>query len=327
MGKLNKNSPIEGTSNMIQPLQISNVFPDTDEQTVERMTQILSILSKNDALSLFILAKDGIKSELDTPRKIHLTKKQYYSRLKQLVDLGLISKDQNEYVLTVLGSIIFQKYISNLIKDIENSKQIEIVETLKSNPRFSNQDISNFLSKVGYQEPVEGISKFANSNAQMISKFDEMVSKVLQIIEFAQDEILLATRFSSELIINSILKKSNAGIKVRVLADTNLVEEYFEAEDKVGYKDSNSKEREKVVSDPYYPSKIKRNYVQIPYCILVVDGKSVGIEMIDVNTPAKFNGAIFVEDVNLSNNMKEMFEDLWVKSSPNLPQTKKVRQS
>lgn len=325
MGKLTKNSPLEVTKDDNFHSQLSTIFHDTNEQTLERMTQILSILSKNDALSLFALAKDGIKSELDTPRKLHLTKKQYYSRLKQLVDLGLVNKNQNEYVLTVLGSMIFQKYISNLIKDVENSKQIEIVETLKSNPRFSNQDISNFLSKVGYQKPVEELSNFASeSNTQMITKFDEMVSKVLQVIEFAQDEILMATRFSSELIINSILKKSNAGVKVRVLADTNLVEEYFEAEDKIGYKDSNSKEREQVVSDPYYPSKIQRNYIQIPYCVLIVDGKKVGMEMIDLNNPTKFSGAIFVEDVNLSSKMKELFENLWVKSSPKMPQAKKV---
>jgi predicted transcriptional regulator len=324
---LNKNSPLEVTENDSFHPQFLKTFPETNEQTIERMTQILSILSKNDALSLFVLAKNGIKSELDTPRKLSLTKKQYYSRLKQLVDLGLINKEQNEYVFTVLGSMIFQKYISNLIKDIENSKQIEIVETLKSNPRFSNQDISNFLSKVGYKEPVEEILDFASeSNGQMITKFDEMVSKVLQVIEFAQYEILMATRFSSELIINSILKKSNAGIKVRVLADTNLVEEYFEAENKIGYKDSNTKEREKVVSDPYYPSKIQRNYIQIPYCILIVDDKKVGIEMVDVNNPTKFNGAIFVEDVNLSSKMKESFENLWVNSSPNMPQAKKVSQ-
>lgn len=325
---MNKNSPLEVTGKNFNLLQLGHILPETDEETIDRMIQILSILSKNDALSLFILAKEGIKSELDTPSKIGLTKKQYYSRLKQLVDLGLVNKNQNEYVLTVLGSMIFQKYISNLLKDIENSKQIEIVETLKNNPRFSNQDISNFLSKVGYQEPIDDISSLSSkSHAYMVTRFDEMVSKVLQITEFAQTEILLATRFSSELIINSILKKSNSGVKVKVLADINLVEEYFEAENKIGYKDANNKEREKVVSDPYYPSKIERNYVQIPFCILVVDGKNVGIEMIDVNNSSKFNGAIFVDDVNLSSKMKDLFENLWEKSIPNIPQTKTISKS
>ncbi|MFQ5439874.1 MAG: hypothetical protein ACE5DL_00265 [Nitrosopumilaceae archaeon] len=325
---MNKNSPLEVTGKNFNLLQLGHILPETDEETIDRMIQILSILSKNDALSLFILAKEGIKSELDTPSKIGLTKKQYYSRLKQLVDLGLVNKNQNEYVLTVLGSMIFQKYISNLLKDIENSKQIEIVETLKNNPRFSNQDISNFLSKVGYQEPIDDISSLSSkSHAYMVTRFDEMVSKVLQITEFAQTEILLATRFSSELIINSILKKSNSGVKVKVLADINLVEEYFEAENKIGYKDANNKEREKVVSDPYYPSKIERNYVQIPFCILVVDGKNVGVEMIDVNNSSKFNGAIFVDDVNLSSKMKDLFENLWEKSIPNIPQTKTISKS
>lgn len=325
---MNKNSLLKTTRKNISLSQLEHMLPETNEETLNRMMQILSVISKNDALSLLILAKEGIKSELDTPSKIGMTKKQYYSRLKQLVDLGLVVKNQNEYVLTVLGSMIFQKYISNLLKDIEDSKYIEIVEILKNNPRFSNHDISNFLSKVGYPGSIDEISNLSlKSHSSMIMRFDEMVSKVLQMTEFAQKEILLATRFSSELIINSILKKFSSGVKVKVLADINLVEEYFEAENKIGYKDSNNQEREKVVSDPYYPSKIERNYVQVPFCILVVDGKNVGIEMVDVNNPEKFNGALFVDDVYLSDKMKKLFENLWVKSSPNIPQTKTISKS
>ena len=321
-------SPLEETGKNFNLSHLADMLPETSVQTLDRMTQILSILSKNDALSIFILAKEGMKSELDTPTKIGLTKKQYYSRLKQLVDLGLVNKTQSEYVLTSFGSIIYQNYISNLLKDIENSKQIEIIETLRNNPRFDSQDISDFLSKVGYQETFDNSSNFpSKSQTVMITRFDEMVSKVLQMVEFAETEILLATRFSSELIINSILKKSNLGIKVKVLADVNLVEEYFEAENKIEYQDVNNKEREKVVSDPYYPSKIERNYVEVPFCILVVDGKHVGIEMVDVNDIKKFNAVIFVDDVNLSNNMKGLFDTLWIKSNPKLPQTKSINRS
>lgn len=296
----------------------SDLTSNDSSKLLAQLTEVLSVLSKNDALTIFLMANEGIKSELDTPAKIGLTKKQYYTRLKQLVDLGLVIKQNESYMQTAFGKIVYQKHIIGLTNQIKNSKYLQMVDVLKADSKFNDSDIMEFMAKVqpqissDLQEPSPRVSTIASS-------YEDMVRKILEMTEFAQHEILLVTRFQNELIINSILKKANAGINVKVLADTNLVEDYFGKEMPVK-SDKNKKERESVVSNPYYPSKIDRRYVQVPFCIMIVDNKHVGLEIVDLSESKKFKMAIFREDVNIASSMTLLFDNLWQKSSISHPQ-------
>ncbi|MDE1878079.1 MAG: hypothetical protein KGI07_06060 [Thaumarchaeota archaeon] len=282
-----------------------------------QLTEVLSVLSKNDALTIFLMANEGIKSEIDTPIKIGLTKKQYYTRLKQLVDLGLVIKQNESYIQTAFGKVVYQKHIVGLTNQIKNSKYLQMVDVLKADSKFNDSDIMEFISKVQPQISSD-LQESSKKDSTITSSYEDMVRKILEMAEFAQNEILLATRFQNELIVNSILKKANSGINVKVLADTNLVENYFEKE-MVVKSDKNKKERENVISNPYYPSKIDRRYVQVPFCIMIVDNKHVGLEIVDLSESKKFKMAIFREDTNISSFMTLLFNNLWQKSSVNLP--------
>lgn len=296
----------------------SSLTSNDSSKLLAQLTEVLSVLSKNDALTIFLMANEGIKSELDTPTKIGLTKKQYYTRLKQLVDLGLVTKQNESYMQTAFGKIVYQKHIIGLTNQIKNSKYLQMVDVLKADSKFNDSDIMEFMAKVqpqissDLQEPSSKISTIALS-------YEDMVRKILEMTEFAQQEILLVTRFQNELIINSILKKASAGVNVKILADTNLVEDYFGKEMSVK-SDKNKKERENVVSNPYYPSKIDRRYVQVPFCIMIADNKHVGLEIVDLSESKKFKMAIFREDVSISSSMTLLFNNLWQKSSINPPQ-------
>lgn len=282
-----------------------------------QLTEVLSVLSKNDALTIFRMANEGIKSEIDTPTKIGLTKKQYYTRLKQLVDLGLITKHGESYRQTAFGKVVYQKHIIGLTNNIKNSKYLQMVDVLKADPKFNDKDIMEFMSKVEPQ-----ISSDLQDSIQksfiVASSYEDMVRKILEMVEFAHSEILLVTRFQNELIINSILKKASAGVNVKALADRGMVEEYFAKEPGIK-SDKNKNEREKVVSNPFYPSKIVRKYAQVPFCIIVVDNKYVGFEIVDVTEPQKFKMAIFVEDQAMSSAMTTLFANLWQTAVTNPP--------
>jgi len=288
-----------------------------NSKLLAQLTEVLSVLSKNDALTIFLMADGGIKSELDTPTKIGLTKKQYYTRLKQLVDLGLVIKHNESYMQTAFGKVVYQKHILGLTNNIKNSKYLQMVDVLKANPKFNDKDIMEFISKVEPQISVD-LQESSKKISTVTSSYEDMVRKILEMIEFAQNEILLVTRFQNELIINSILKKASSGVNVRTLADTGMVKEYFEKETEIK-SDKNKNERVKVVSNPFYPSKTDRRYVQVPFCLLVVDNKYVGLEIADITEPRKFKMAIFTEDQILSSSMIALFNNLWQKSDANPP--------
>lgn len=299
--------------------KISPVLPTQNIETMQQMSNILSILSKLDALAIFVLAKDGLKSELDTPQKIGLTKKQYYTRLKQLYDLNLISKKGNAYVHTSFGDLVYNEHIISFLNTMSNIKELEMIDVLKKSSKFGNNEILEFLSRISPYHRSE-LAQISSQKTFVVNTFDGMVSKVLETIEFAQNEILVASRFTNDLIINSILKKSTTGVKVKILADTNTVRGFFDNSGKTTKKDKNESERTLVVANPFYPSNVERRYMNTPFSLLVVDSKNIGIEIVDNYNPKKFMLSIHVENQTLAQQIKICFDKWWEGASLMHPQ-------
>lgn len=281
-----------------------------EPKLVNRVTDLLNILSKKDALEIFLLAKDGLKAEADTPQKIGLTRKQYYTRLKQLVDNGLIDKFGDMYLHTTLGSFIHQKHILELSESIKNVEEMKMVDTLKRTRQFSESEIAGFIHKV------TGTSITASTAPQIrfATTYEHMVSYVMELVELAKSEILLASRFKNDLIINNILLKANAGVNVRIIGDTNLIRNYIKNEgEKLQVIDKHSIERVIVTGNPWYPNKdnVDRKLRDVPFSMIVVDGKGVGLEVVDRFESDKFKHALFVKDEVFAQESKKIFDTWW----------------
>jgi predicted transcriptional regulator len=299
---------------------------EKEPKIVTKLTAILSILSKTDALTIFSVAKNGLESELDTPQKIGLTKKQYYTRLKQLVELGLLNKNESKYLHTALGNIIYEKHIVGLLNNMKISKELEMIDLLKRTSKFKPEEISNFVSKLNPELSVHENLGVGRNHFELTSTYDSMLGKVLELVDFAETEILLLSRFQDERIINAILKKSAMGIHTQVISDINLVADYFVSEkDKMKINDKNKNERINVVANPFYPSNIERRYLKVPYCMLVIDGKHVGVEIIDNCEPEKFKMALFGIDEKFSTQLKDEFDKMWAKASVTPPHVQSIQ--
>ncbi len=291
--------------------QMQSILSINDTKALRHMGDVMSILSKSDALEIFVMAKDGLKSELDTPQKIGLTKKQYYTRLKQLYDLNLITKKGNAYLHTSLGDLIYNNHIVSLLDTISNIKEFEMIDVLKKSSKFDNAEISEFLSRVSPHKHSES-SRYLSKKTLVINTFDDMISKALEMLEFAQREIFIASRFTNDLIINSVLKRSTTGVQVKILADINTVKEFFNNSGKaINKHDKNEAERMTVVANPFYPSNIQRKYVDVPFSLLIVDNKMVGIEIVDNYNPKKFALSVYTEDPSFATQMKSVFDEWW----------------
>ncbi len=299
---------------------------EKEPKIVTKLTDVLSILSKTDALTIFSVAKNGLESELDTPKKIGLTKKQYYTRLKQLVELGLLNKNESKYVHTALGNIIYEKHIVGLLNNMKLSKELEMIDLLKRTSKFKPEEISNFISKLNPELDVRENLGADGNHFELMPAFDSMVRKILELVDLAENEILLASRFQDERIINAILKKTSTGIRTKVISDINMVAGYFESQkDKLKINDKNKNERINVVANPFYPSAIERKYLKVPYCMIVIDGRQVGLEIIDNYEPGKFKMAVFGMDQKLSTQLKDEFDKMWVKSLVRPPQFQNIQ--
>ncbi len=61
------------------------------------MVEILDALGNQDALSIFIYVEKGMTSSKLAIQELGLTQKRFYSRLKELIEVGLIEKNAGGY--------------------------------------------------------------------------------------------------------------------------------------------------------------------------------------------------------------------------------------
>jgi hypothetical protein len=202
---------------------------------------------------------------------------------------------------------------------------MQMIDTLRLAGKFSETSILNVT-----QEMMKNIIKpyFPVAIPERINKidivlsFDNVIQKLLQRIDSCTSEILIATRICPEIVINKILEKSKLGVRVKVIADMDLVKEYFKTQEKfVDNMDKKNfrKERKCVIANPWYPDKtINRRIANIPFGIIIFDNTEVGIELVNSNHPNEFYGGLFVRDEKIAMVATDLYHQLWEKASENI---------
>ena len=283
-------------------------MPPLEKESFESTVKLLNVLSKKKNLMLFMSAKSGLLADSSSPNNAGLSKKIYYTCLKQLINSGLVIKTGGKYIHTSLGSVIYEAHILKLTEQMRNLKHLQMIDTLKHSGGFSDTDIEKFMNKLtGVRTSTPDIP----AKIEMVWTYEDMVSAIVERTEFCRNEILLASRYFNEIIINSILRKARLGLDVKVISEKSLVTEFFEQNNHMILNDKNSLERSNVVGNPWYPGKIDRQVRKVPFSIIIFDRKEVGIEFIDANEPKIFKSAIFIRDEQTSKLMMEYFQKMW----------------
>jgi hypothetical protein len=295
--------------------------------------KLFSVLSKPDCMKIFLSAKDGLKVDLLTPTHLQLSRKQYYKALKLLKEVGLIQKLTGAYFHTSFGKIIYQKNILDLAEYTKYFEGMQVLDMIRSTGQGSKSQahvedkFMSFVEKLTNKKDSDGKGQeAANASTSSITlerkielvwTYEEMISLLLECIDICKNEILIATRVSPEIIIKTIQQKSKEGTKVRVLADEGLVREYFRLHktDNIDLdnQDKNVEDRIKVISNPWYPEEknIERRICQVPFGMIIIDGKLIGIELIDQSNPHKFKAGILLKDEKTCAAMREYYQRIW----------------
>ena len=293
-----------------------------DPTLVKNSAKLLYILSRQDNLNIFMLANNrGLEAKSSTLQHMGLSRRVYYTRLKQLINAGLIEKSEHVYRHTTLGKTIYKNQILSLMENLKNTKQMKMIDTLKHTKQFSEDEIANFMSKITSGNNILERST-SSIKVESVWTYQDMVSAIVERVELCNKEILLASRYLNEIIVNSMLRKANSSrLDVKVLTDSNLVKQYFEAEDitsKLKFDNNkNAAERVNVVSNPWYPGRVDRKIAKIPFSMIILDRKEVGIEIVNWNDPKDFYGVIFVKgDQATSRVMQDLYYKIWDNASP-----------
>ena len=187
------------------------------QETVPILAEdVFALLGDKQSVEILIASSAGLQS---TSNGIgSQTKKQYYVRLKRLVDFGLIEKHQSIYKLTSFGSIVYENHLKTMDKIIPNYWQIKSIDVLKSRHDFPPEQKEKIMNE--YIETTnmnEVLNATQLSSFTVVKKFDDLIVEVLKVMDNAEKEIYFATRYHDPYVSTKVFKKFSKGVTIHIL--------------------------------------------------------------------------------------------------------------
>ena len=186
------------------------------QETVPILAEdVFALLGDKQSVEILIASSAGLQS---TSNGIgNQTKKQYYVRLKRLVDFGLIEKHQSIYKLTSFGSIVYENHLKTMDKIIPNYWQIKSIDVLKSRHDFPPEQKEKIMNE--YIETTnmnEVLNSTQLSSFSVVKKFDDLIVEVLKIMDNAEKEIYFATRYHDPYVSTKVFEKFSKGVTIHI---------------------------------------------------------------------------------------------------------------
>jgi hypothetical protein len=108
---------------------------------------VLSAISNDKSLVLFntVALEAGNSDILKT--RLALTRKQYYSKMSDLIDAGLIIRKNGKYLLTSFGKVVYEAHmiIGKGIQNYWKLKAIDSIESPPNSPRLPAEEYNKFI--------------------------------------------------------------------------------------------------------------------------------------------------------------------------------------
>lgn len=248
----------------------------------ESLRSIFDVLSKEGGMKILELANSKLISRRETPRKIGLTKRQYYTRLRELKELNLIKKEGEGYILTEFGGQV-QGLNSNLGKILECKSTEASTENL-FDERF----------------------KDCKKSVKLIKDYEALSKGVEKLIRDSTEEVLIATRFIDHRAVNAVLSLDE-GVSFKAMVRKFHPIESLELRDSLLSFGKIKK-----------GAKIAQNHVRVnprlPFSFVVVDQNDSFVEIVNPLKPDNFFKGFIVKDEEISLGLRRLFMELYENS-------------
>jgi predicted transcriptional regulator len=221
------------------------------------------------------------------------TKKQYYVRLKRLVDMGLIEKHQSIYKLTSFGSIVYENHLKTMDKIVPNYWQIKSIDVLKSRHDFPPEQKEKIMNEyIETSNMNEVLNATQLSSFSVAKKFDDLIVEVLKVMDNAEKEIYFATRYHDPYVSTKVFEKFSKGVTIHIL-DGNpeqiSVESRLAAIIRTPPNRETAQMVKKITKSPRFDLK---RLPELPLSFMVVDGIQVVYDTVNFINPEQFTIAI-----------------------------------
>jgi predicted transcriptional regulator len=254
--------------------------------------QVFATLADRHSLNIIKMAYFGLKGS-SMSYKGNISKKQFYSRLKRLRDLGVIEKRNSVYKTTTFGSLIYNGQVKALEDIMANYWNLKAVDVLKSRQDFPLPEKEKLIEEMIQNSSLKSIVNGTHlSGFSVIKDYNKLVLEVTRLLESAEKEVFLASRYHdphfSKLMFHKI---ANEGLMMHLLdglPDQISVENRVNAILRV----PPNRETFEMVNKIIKSNRLDLRKAKLSASFMVVDGTTVCYETTNYANPEQFTLAI-----------------------------------
>jgi hypothetical protein len=269
---------------------------------------IFSILADKQSVEILNAALLGLRSSANSI--INQSKKQYYVRLKRLVEIGLIEKQGSIYKLTTFGAVVHANHLKTLEKVIPNFWHIKSIDVLRNKSDLPMDQKENVLQEYLGSTTLSGmINATQLTSFNVVKRFDSLIPEVLRVLDNAESEVYFATRYHDPHISNKVIEKFGKGLTLHIL-DGNP--EQISVENRLAAIIRTPPNREfaqlvrNILKSPRFDLK---RLPTLPVSFMIVDGIQVVYETVNYINPEQFTIAVCkYDDAYMAHRFIEYFK-------------------
>jgi hypothetical protein len=262
------------------------------QQATTGIEQIFTLLADRHSLNIIKMAYFGFKAS-STSYVGNISKKQFYVRLKRLRDMGFIEKRNSVYRTTTFGSLVYNGHIKTLEDILANYWNLKAVDVLKSRQDFPLNQKEKVIEEIIESTSLKSIVNRTHlSGFSVIKDYNKLVLEVTKLLESAQKEVYLASRYHdphfSKLMFHKV---ANEGLMMHLLdglPDQISVENRLNAILRV----PPNRETFDMVNNIIRSGRFELRKAKLSASFMVVDGTTVCYETTDYINPEQFTLAI-----------------------------------
>ena len=269
-------------------MQRQSTIPVVAEDVFATLADVLSMAILSGAATGFRSTSACIPNQ---------SKKQYYVRLKRMVEMGLIEKQDSIYKLTTFGLLVYENHFKTMEKVIPNYWQIKSIDVLRTRNDFPLAQQENIMSEyIATSNLSQIINPTQLSSFNVMKRFENLIPDVMKVLDNAENEVYFATRYHDPHVSNIVFQKFGKGVTIHIL-DGNP--EQISVENRLAAIIRTPPNREiadlvkKVLKSPRFDLK---RLTDLPLSFIVVDGIQVVYETINFINPEQFRVAVSTYD-------------------------------
>ena len=118
----------------------------TPNFTVSKL-QVLKVISDQISIDIVAAISNNVTNSDNIMQLLELTRKQYSSKCCHLLNIGLVSKQNGEMMLTSFGRIVYNAQLK-IANAFSHSSQLRIIDAIKSHSGLSEDQQKIIIYKL-----------------------------------------------------------------------------------------------------------------------------------------------------------------------------------